>query len=492
VNDPIKILGYVLFGIYALSSLWLFLNALVQLHLLWHYKRKRKKLPPQPLPHALPFVSIQVPVYNEKYVIRRLLEALSRLDYPRDKFEIQVLDDSTDETIAIIDAVAERLQHDNINIAVLRREKRIGYKAGALQYGLPFCKGDLIAIFDADFIPEPLFLKKSIPYFKDPQVGLVQARWEHLNRNQNQLTRIQTFLLDTHFSVEQAGRSEAGYFINFCGTAGIWRKQCIEEGGGWDGSVLSEDLDLSYRAQLKGWKLVYDPDIKVPAELPSVIEAFKIQQFRWTKGMAQISRKTLRKVISTALPAGKKLHGAFHLLSSAVFVCLFINAILALPLLVFRNLYPEFIQLTRYTAFSSLNLIALTLFYYTGTQRSNGTGNRIFFTHFPLFLVVYMGLSVQNAVAVLQGFFGSSSVFVRTPKFAVTSVQNNAYLSKGFNWINGLEVALFCYALYGIYISVYLNDYFMLLFFLMFGYGLGFIIYQSLQLINPKNRWKMA
>jgi cellulose synthase/poly-beta-1,6-N-acetylglucosamine synthase-like glycosyltransferase len=251
VNDPLKLLGYLFFGIYAITSVWLLINGLVQLHLLWHYKNRKRKKSAKALPLTLPFVSIQVPVYNEKYVIARLLQALARLDYPKDKFEIQVLDDSTDETISIIDKEAVQLQKENVNITVLRREERKGYKAGALQYGLPFCKGELIAIFDADFIPGPQFLNSLVPHFSKADIGLVQARWEHLNREQNPLTRIQTFLLDTHFSIEQTGRFEAGYFINFCGTAGIWRKACIEEAGGWDGSVLSEDLDLSYRAQLK-------------------------------------------------------------------------------------------------------------------------------------------------------------------------------------------------------------------------------------------------
>jgi cellulose synthase/poly-beta-1,6-N-acetylglucosamine synthase-like glycosyltransferase len=487
MNDPLRVLGYLIYGIYALASLWLFFNALVQLHLLWHYKKKLARPATRKIPTTkLPFVSVQVPVYNEKYVVERLLDCLSRLDYPRDRFEIQVLDDSTDETCALIDKKTEELRRANIDITVKRRQERKGFKAGALQYGMPFCKGELIAIFDADFTPPSNFLKSLVPHFSDPQIGLVQARWGHLNKEENHLTRIQTYLLDTHFSVEQAGRHKAGYFINFCGTAGVWRKNCIEDAGGWDGTVLSEDLDLSYRAQLRGWKLIYDQELEVPAELPSVIEAFKIQQFRWTKGMAQISKKTLWQVLRSALPLDKKLHGAFHLLSSFVFVCLFINALLTVPLLIYRNLYPEFIQLTHYTLFTSINLIALTLFYYTGT-RSAGKQTAIqFFSHYPLFLVTYMGMSVQNAIAVLQGLLGSSSVFVRTPKFNAAGVANASYLDKRVTWINIVEIGVLCYFLYGIGLSVYFNDYFMMLFFLMIGCGLGFIIYHSLVLVHAK------
>ncbi len=491
--DMLKILGFVLFGLYALTSLWLFLNALVQLHLLWHYKRgKKEKNAIKPLPATLPFISIQLPVYNEKYVIERLLDACTQLDYPNDLYEIQVLDDSTDETKMIIDKKAEAISTQGIAITVLRRPDRSGFKAGALQYGLPLCKGELIAIFDADFVPNPDFLKSLLPHFKDRQVGLVQARWSHLNREENHLTRIQTFLLDTHFSIEQSGRSNAGYFINFCGTAGIWRKQCIEDAGGWDGNVLSEDLDISYRAQLKGWKLVYDQETEVPAELPSVIEAFKIQQFRWTKGMAQITRKNLKALLNSHLPWPKKIHGAFHLLGSFVFVCLFVNALLTLPLLIFRNLYPEFITLSHYTLFTSFNLVALTLFYYNGTHSIRSQYPVQFFKHYPLFLVIYMGMSVQNAFAVLQGFLGSQSAFVRTPKFNTNTANQASYLKRRINWVTLLEIAILCYFLYGIGLSLYLGDYFMMLFFIMIGCGLGYLVYQSILLLILRPTAKVA
>lgn len=491
--DMLKIVGFVLFGLYALTSLWLFLNALVQLHLLWHYKKSSKeKLKNKVLPTELPFISIQLPVYNEKYVIERLLDALTQLDYPKDRYEIQILDDSTDETKHIIDKKVEAIRSQGILATVIRRHQRTGFKAGALQYGLPFCKGEYIAIFDADFVPDANFLKSIIPHFTDNKVGLVQARWGHLNREENHLTRIQTFLLDTHFSIEQMGRFKAGYFINFCGTAGIWRKRCIEDAGGWDGDVLSEDLDISYRAQLKGWKLVYDEETEVPAELPSVIEAFKVQQFRWTKGMAQITRKNLKALLNSYLPWPKKLHGFFHLLGSFVFVCLFINALLTLPLLVFRQLYPEFITLTQYTLFTSFNLLALTLIYYNGTRSIRSPEKVKFFKHYPLFLVIYMGLSVQNALAVIQGLSGSQSAFIRTPKFSTTTVLHTSYLKRKINWITLLELAILCYFLYGIGLSIYLGDYFMLLFFIMIGCGLSYLVYQSIALALHRLKLKTA
>ncbi len=488
VADWLKLGGYILFGLYVATALWLFVNAMVQLHLLWHYKKKKAHAPMAALPKELPYVTVQVPVYNEKYVIERLLQALAQLDYPKEKLQVQVLDDSTDETSILIDKKVAVLQKQQVNIQVLRRPDRKGFKAGALQYGLPFCKGELIAIFDADFTPHPQFIKQLLPSFADGKTGLVQARWSHLNKDENALTRIQTILLDTHFSVEQSGRARAGYFINFCGTAGIWRKQCILDAGGWDGDVLSEDLDLSYRAQLKGWKMVYNQHIEVPAELPAVLEAFKIQQFRWTKGMAQISRKTMGRLWQAQLPLAKKMHGIFHLLSSFVFVCLFINALLTVPLLVYRSLYPEFITLTQFSLFTSVNLVALTLFYYNGTQSAAHRGKVQFFKHYPLFLAVYMGLSVQNAIAVLQGLYGSKSAFVRTPKF--NNRKQGSYLSKKFSWINWVEVGILLYFTGGIALSVYLNDYFMLLFFLMISSGLVYIVFQSLALWGPKENVK--
>jgi cellulose synthase/poly-beta-1,6-N-acetylglucosamine synthase-like glycosyltransferase len=471
MNEVIRGLGYLVFVLYAVTALWLLVSGAVQLHLLWHYRRRRKPAPVATLQH-FPFVTIQVPVYNEKFVISRLLSALARLDYPRAAFEIQVLDDSTDETSAIIDREVARLQALGLQATVLRRGSRQGFKAGALEYGLAHCQGEFIAIFDSDFLPPSSFLKNLLPHFNAPRTGLVQARWVHLNRQENLLTRVQTFLLDTHFSVEQQGRHQAGYFINFCGTAGIWRKACIEDAGGWDGDVLSEDLDLSYRAQLRGWKLVYDGETTVPAEVPAAMEAFKIQQFRWTKGMAQTARKTLGRLWRAPLPLAKKLHGSFHLLGSLVFVCLLVNALLTLPLLLFRHLFPEFITLTHYGLVTSLNLVALTLIYYNGTRAAHQKGELSFSTHYPLFLVTYMALSVQNGIAVLQGLAGKASPFVRTPKGS----NKSTYLKQKFSWINAVELALLCYFLFGIGLSFYLEDYFMLLFFCMMSYGLSFLL----------------
>jgi cellulose synthase/poly-beta-1,6-N-acetylglucosamine synthase-like glycosyltransferase len=341
----------------------------------------------------------------------------------------------------------------------------------------PFAKGNLIAVFDADFRPAPDFLLRLVPHFAHAEIGIVQARWAHLNREQNFLTRVQSYLLDTYFTVEQAGRQHAGYFSNFCGTAGIWRKQCIADAGGWDGNVLSEDLDLSYRAQLKGWKLVYDPSVAVPAELPSSMHAFKIQQARWTKGIVQTLRKNGGLVAKASLPFSKKMHAGFHLLSSFIFPCLFINSLLALPLLLLRHAYPEFIGLTNVAAIGGINLIVLTAIFYRGVKSTGGDEH--FTLYYPLFLVIYMALSVQNTVSVLQGLFGFRSAFVRTPKFANNKASTTAYGSQKRDLSSYLELAMLFYFVGGIGVSIYLADFFFLLLFLMMSCGLAIVVGHS-------------
>jgi len=472
-----ELIGYVVYGIYVLTILWLFFNAIMQLHLLWLAKKKKPSIAKSISNNNVPGISIQLPVYNEKYVVEGLLEKLAELDYPKEKFEIQILDDSTDETSAIIKRKTEELRQKGIDVSIIRRTNRNGYKAGALQEGLPYCKGEFIAIFDADFRPPSHFLKSLLPHFTDQKIGLVQARWGHENKEENFLTRIQTILLDTHFMIEQSGRHNAGYFTNFCGTAGIWRKQCIEDAGGWDGTILSEDLELSYRAQLKGWKVIYDESIVVPAEVPSVMEAFKIQQFRWTKGIAQTARKTLPNILQLAMPLGKKLHSIFQLLSSVVFIFLFINALLTIPMLILRNQYPQFIPLTNYTVLGAINLIALTLIHYKGTNASKN--DKGFFSYYPLFLIIYLGMSVQNAIAVMQGLMGKPSPFVRTPKTSGSS--SHSYLNKKISWLTILEILMLIYFLSGILLSFWFEDYFLLFFFMMMCGGLGLLVYKSLE-----------
>lgn len=481
------LVAYFTYFLYVLTILWMLFHGLMQLHLLWK-ARKNKKRQPLFSSDVLPYVTIQLPVYNEKYVVDECLNNIIQLHYPYDRLQIQVLDDSTDETSGYIDQALPRFRNIGIDIEVIRREVRKDYKAGALQNAMATCKGNLIAIFDADFRPAPSFLLEMIPYFEDANVGLVQAKWTHLNKDENFLTRIQSILLDTYFTVEQEGRYNAGYFMNFCGTAGIWRKECIINSGGWDGTVLSEDLDLSYRAQLNGWELIYAPEISVAAELPSVMEAFKVQQFRWTKGIAQTCRKTIQQIIRLDIPAGKKLHSIFHLLSSFIFPCLLLNAFLTVPILLTRNYYPEFIPLTNYTMISALNLMALTFLFYNGSSKTFKSRGA-FFGNYGLFLLVYLGMSVQNAIAVLQGFYGKSSAFIRTPKFADQKI-DFSYFSK-LKSQTIAELLFFVYFLMGICLSVYLHDYFLLFFFIMMIVSLGLLLYMSVELAMKQHFRKL-
>ena len=269
----------VIIGMYMVSLLFLFLFSLGQLHLAWIYSRKKKRFAPVPAPTGFePVVTIQLPVYNERYVVARLLNAVCALDYPREKLEIQILDDSTDDTTAIILELLQHLRAKQLDIKLLHRETRTGYKAGALDVGFQSARGEFIAIFDADFVPDPGFLKSTLPYFQHPRVGVVQTRWDHLNRTQSWLTRLQAFGLDAHFTIEQSARQAAGSFINFNGTCGIWRKACIADAGGWQSDTLTEDLDLSYRAQLRGWQFEYLDSVKTPGELPVEMPAIKSQQ----------------------------------------------------------------------------------------------------------------------------------------------------------------------------------------------------------------------
>lgn len=463
--------GVVCLIFYMACCTWFFAGSIVQLHLLWKSRKKEQKKDSSLLPLHLPAVTIQVPVYNERYVISRLLHALGQIDYPLALLEIQVLDDSNDDTSEIIRKDAAILRAKGIDITIIRRRTRSGFKAGALQEGLPLCKGELIAIFDADFIPARDFIRRLIGYFNDPQVGGVQGRWQHTNLDQNTLTKVQAFLLDTHFTLEQAGRSAAGYFMNFNGTAGMWRKKCIIDCGGWNGDILSEDLELSYRAQLSGWKFKYDDHVAVPAELPADMDAFKTQQFRWAKGMAQTAMKHLQQVWKAPVRLSKKLHAVFHLLGSVSFLAVMGNIILALPLLAGRHFIDGYHQLTTFVLLTGITLPMICVYYYFGTAST--FSRRVFWTYLPAFLVMYMALSVQNSIAVLQGLSGYASPFIRTPK---SSVKRNTYVQSKWTAINNMELLTAVYLCIGIVLSVAWRDAFFLLFFIMALTGLVILL----------------
>ena len=471
--------------LYAFSLLFIFLFSLGQLHLTWVYRMGKKKIISLSQQEFVPRVTLQLPVFNEKYVVERLLDAVSRMDYPREKFEIQLLDDSTDATTGIILKKIESLRPTGLDIKLIHRENRSGFKAGALDYGLPSAKGDFIVIFDADFIPDPDFLKKTLPYFADPAIGVVQTRWGHINREYSILTQLQAFGLDAHFSIEQSARNQSGSFINFNGTCGVWRKACIIDAGGWEFDTLTEDLDLSYRAQLKGWKFHYLEDVATPGELPVIMPAIKSQQYRWNKGGAETARKVFGAVLSSNFTVTHKLHAFFHLFNSSVFVCLLIAAVLSIPMLYIKTSHPEFGWLFNLGIVFFVGFLSIALFYWTSTQRFYTPAYKKFFRLFPAFLIISMGLSLHNAIAVVEGWVGRKTPFVRTPKFNVTdqreSWAGNTYIRTKVNWVTVLEGVLALYFLFGIVAGFILHDGGLMLFHLMLSLGFGAVFYYSVK-----------
>lgn len=436
-------MGWVFAILYTLSLLYLFLFSIGQLHLTYLYRTKKNSRPVIKDEHFEPFVTIQLPIYNEKYVVERLIDAVSRIDYPREKIEVQILDDSTDETSGIIYQKIEWLEKSGLQIQHIHRDKRVGYKAGALDEGLRTAKGEFVVIFDSDFIPDADFLKKTLPHFADPKIGVVQTRWGHINRDYSLLTQLQAFGLDAHFSIEQSARNAAGSFINFNGTCGVWRKSCIADAGGWSADTLTEDLDLSYRAQLQGWKFEYLEDVVSPGELPVVMPVIKLQQYRWNKGAAETARKLLGKVLRSDLPPTQKIHAFLHLCNSSVFVALFGAGIFSVPTLFMRKNHPGIDVLFDIGGVFLLGFLSVALFYWTATQRFYTNPARKFFVLFPAFLMMSMGLSLHNGMAVIEGWLGIRSPFMRTPKFNIVRKKDpwlhNTYLNTKVNPITFLE-----------------------------------------------------
>lgn len=399
---------------------------------------------------AFPFVTIQLPLYNEKYVVERLIDNMVLMDYPHDRFEIHVLDDSTDETQDLVRAKVAYHQAQGVNIEQIRRKERKGYKAGALKDGTEFAKGEFLAIFDADFLPRPDFLKKTIPHFEDPSVGVVQTRWEHINEDYSLITRLQALQLNVHFTVEQVGRMEGKHFLQFNGTAGVWRRKTIEDAGGWEADTLTEDLDLSIRSQLKGYRIKFLEDISVPAELPADMNALKAQQFRWMKGGAETARKMLPIVWNSNMNLMQKLNSTLHLLASTVFMFVFVMAASSIPLLYLVNVLSVRHGFDKdFFTWYLLGMLSITLMYYVANVQSKARRSTTFksvirfITHFPLFLAMSMGLSLHNTIAVIEGWRGKKSPFVRTPKFNIKDgkdqFSNNKYLKKSLSWGTYLE-----------------------------------------------------
>lgn len=397
----------------------------LQSHSAWITQRISKKrkdnkpLPPLTSEDPHPMVTIQLPLFNEMFVVERLIDNIMKINYPKDKLEIQVLDDSTDDSVQLAINKVNHYKNLGYNIKHIHRTDRSGYKAGALKEGMKHAEGEFIAIFDADFLPEPDFLIKAMPYFHNDKIGVVQTRWEHLNEDYSLLTKLQAFQLNVHFTVEQAGRCAAGHFLQFNGTAGIWRRTAIDEAGGWHSDTLTEDLDLSYRAQLKGWKIQYVEDIICPAELPAEIYGLKSQQFRWMKGGAENTRKLLPTILKADLPASIKFHSAMHLMASGIFFIILWVGILSVPVLWAMD---DLGLKATFMGFCLLGTLAvMSVFYEANVMmcwKEKGVTNRFwkFVMLFPLFMAVSMGFSLHNSIAVIQGYWGKNQVLFALQK----------------------------------------------------------------------------
>jgi cellulose synthase/poly-beta-1,6-N-acetylglucosamine synthase-like glycosyltransferase len=392
----------------------------------------------------LPVVLTQIPLYNELNVAERVIRAVAAIEYPADKHIIQVLDDSNDETCALVDSVVREISGQGVKIAAVRRTDRSGYKAGALDYGLKICDAPYVTIFDSDFVPPKDFLLRTIPHLlANKQYGLVQARWGFLNENDSLFTKAQSVGIDGHFVVEQVARSYNDYFLNFNGTAGVWRREAIDDAGGWNADTLTEDLDLSYRAQLRNWKIHYLPDLVVPAEIPASYEAFRSQQFRWAKGSIQTAIKILPKVWEADIPLRQKVESSFHLTHYCLHLCMLLQAVLGLPLaLSDANPFSDFI-LNWYIVPLALAMIAPSLLYLTAEMWINPRRWWLFLVRLPMLLLIGFGICFSNARACLEGFIGIQSPFVRTAKQGdgkVSYTHRTQYMPM-------IELCLACYAL---------------------------------------------
>jgi hypothetical protein len=421
------------------------------------------------------------------YVAERLIDSVIKLNYPKDKLEIQLLDDSDDETTLLIEKKIAEYSTQGFQFNHIRRKERKGFKAGALEYGLSLAKGEYIAIFDADFLPPHHFLLRTLPCFKNQRVGCVQARWGHVNKNYSIITRLQAFALDAHFTVEQTGRQASKSYINFNGTAGIWRKTCIEDGGNWQADTLTEDLDLSYRVQLKNWKIIYIENLECVAELPAEMNALKLQQFRWSKGAAECTRKNLGQVLSSKNSMMIKYHAFFHLLNSFSYICILCMGLLCLPVIYIMSTYHD------YDSFYSLFVIfyvgigLITIQYLTSEiicARNKLLGALEFLVLFPVFLSITMGLSLFNGIGVLEGYIGKKSAFIRTPKFNIInrnqSWSGKKYLANKVSPVTWGEGLLFVYFGFCTWKVIEWKSYLSLPFFTMLCFGFGFVFFSSL------------
>ncbi|HVM92112.1 MAG TPA: cellulose synthase family protein [Terriglobales bacterium] len=441
---------------------------------LYYKNQKNKTTQPPARFEDLPRVTVQLPIFNEQYVVDRLLDAVCKLDYPREKLDIQLLDDSTDETVEVARGLVERYKKLGNPVTYIHRENRHGFKAGALENGLQTSKGEFVAIFDADFVPPPDFLLKCIHHFSDPKIGMVQTRWTHINRNYSLLTQVEAILLDGHFVLEHSGRARSGVFFNFNGTAGMWRRQAIDEAGGWEHDTLTEDTDLSYRAQLKGWKFLYLQDVECPAELPVEMTAFKTQQARWAKGLIQVSKKILPQVFSSDASRHQKVEAWYHLTANLSYPLMIVLSVLLLPAMVIRFYQGWFQMLYIDLPLFMASTFSISSFYLVSQKELFPKSWFRSLLYLPLLMALGIGLTITNTRAVLEALIGKQTSFVRTPKYRVETKKDKVGATKyrkRLGWIPWIEIAIGCYFALTVYYAIDNENYFTVPFLLLFVVG---------------------
>ena len=444
--------------------------------LVWLYYRHKKnavKDPPSRF-EQLPRITVQLPIFNEQFVIDRLIEACSRLDYPRERLEIQLLDDSTDETKDVAAAICERYRAQGLPIVYLHRTNRYGFKAGALDEGLKVATGEFVAIFDADFVPPPEWLLQVIHHFADPKIGMVQTRWTHLNRDYSFLTQVEAILLDGHFVLEHGGRSRSGVFFNFNGTAGMWRRNVIDEAGGWQHDTLTEDTDLSYRAQLVGWKFKYLPHVVCPAELPIEMTAFKTQQARWAKGLIQTSKKVLPRVFRSDANFHTKIEAWYHLTANLSYPLMIVLSVLLMPAMIIRFYQGWFQMLLIDFPLFMASTFSISSFYLVSQKELFPGKWYKTFLYLPFLMSLGIGLTITNTKAVMEAIFGIKSAFKRTPKYRVQKrgeKSQAAKYRKRLGIVPWIELAIGCYFAMTIWYAWTNENYFTIPFLLLFVIG---------------------
>jgi cellulose synthase/poly-beta-1,6-N-acetylglucosamine synthase-like glycosyltransferase len=502
-HDGVRLMiAYILHGLlllHGLAACGLFLYGMNCYVLLFLHRRVRRKMLQHDTPvqqawqasaAQYPRVTVQLPIYNERYVIQRLVEAVARLHYPRAQLEIQILDDSTDETTALAMQLVERYRHLGFDITLQHRPHRHGYKAGALAEGLTRATGEFIAIFDADFVPVPDFLLRTLPFFQDPTVAMVQTRWGHLNRAYSRLTLAQAFGIDGHFGVEQTARCGAGLFLNFNGSGGVWRRQAIDEAGGWQADTLTEDLDLSYRAQLRGWRMQFVPHVVCPAELPVQMSGVKSQQHRWAKGSIQTAKKLLPRVLRADLPRFTKGQAVLHLTNYLVHPLMLWTALMMPWLLHVEpgTWRPAYLLTTVGSLCATLG--PASLYMYAQRQLYPDWLQRL--RSFPYLLIFGTGIALSNTKAILEALSNVRGTFVRTPKFRIEHPADT-WVGKryraAFPWLSLGELGLAIYSGYGTYLAVHQGAYLLLPFHLLYTLGFaavaGLSLYESFQAMRP-------